>query len=58
LTCLAAVDTTGMSVRSGKDGLARHSHPILIPEESLIRPSRAGMAILRQNARIDIRHSR
>jgi hypothetical protein len=54
LTCLAAADTTGMSVRSGKDGLARQSHPVLIPVESLIRLSRASMAILRQNARIDI----
>jgi hypothetical protein len=43
-----------MSARSGKAGFVGQSHPNLIPDESLIRLRRAGMAILRQNARINI----
>jgi hypothetical protein len=47
-----------MSTRSGKAGFVGQIHPNLIPDESLIRLPRAGMAILLQNARIDIRHAR
>jgi hypothetical protein len=43
-----------MSVRPCKAGLVQQGHAALIPDESLIRLSRASMAILRQNARIDI----
>jgi len=42
-----------MSVGSDKAGFAGQSHPDSTPDESLIRLRRAGMDILRQNARIN-----
>jgi len=43
-----------MAGTSGKAGFVEQSQPVLTPDESLIWRRSAGMAILLQNARINI----